>query len=223
MPSQISSRSSFSFIRPTFTGRSQPVTRIRSPKTALQPSFVSSSIGRSQPISNRPRKSALQPSSLSTSTGRPQPISNRPLKSALQPSRPPPPTGRSQPIRIQPRKLALQPCSTSRATSVMERLAARRQRLAVTSPLPPPSLPARPAARQPSLPPTPQAPRAARFRDVETDSVRFPAFVKPTEVLRKGILKKTGAHRSTASKAVRWVDGDVAGTKTVDRWIVPSE
>ncbi|KAL8629350.1 hypothetical protein Q9189_004923 [Teloschistes chrysophthalmus] len=273
MLSHTSLRSSLSFIRPTFPGRSPPVTRIRPQKAALQHSSLSSHLISNRPqkaalptltpslsshlISTRPQKAALPHSSLSSLTGRSQPITcTRPQKAALphsslsslpgrsQPitrTRPqkaalPPPsltstTGRSQPItRIRPQKAALPQSSSSRALSVMKRLAARRQRLGVPTslPAPPPPAPAPISAPIPGptllpLPPTPQAPRATRFRDAMPGSVCRTALVKPSEDLRKGILKRAGGRRSKPRATVRWVAGDITSTKVVTRWIDPHQ
>ncbi|KAL8766128.1 MAG: hypothetical protein Q9194_006364 [Teloschistes cf. exilis] len=259
MLSRTSLRSSLSFIRPTFPGRSPPVTRIRPQKAALPHSSLSP-----QPISTRPQKMALPPLALSS-----QPISIRPQKSALLPLLSSSSTGRSQPITrtrpqkaalptsslsshpistrpqkmalptsslssqatsIRPQKAALPQSSNTRALSVMERLAARRQRLAIPHSLPTPLPPApapisAPIPVPPShpLPPTPRAPGTTRFRDAMPGSVCRPASVKPRKDLRKGILKKADGSKSKPRMAVRWVAGDITSTKVVDRWIVPHE
>ncbi|KAL8689110.1 MAG: hypothetical protein Q9218_005145 [Villophora microphyllina] len=233
----------------TSTGRPQPVTSNRPQKSALQQSSFSSSTGRSQPISNRPQKSALPYSSFPSSTGRSQPIiSNRPHKSALQPSTSSTSTGRPQPISNRPYKSALQRLSSSQLPPVVQRLQARRQRLATALPhaathsLPWPKSPStssvttgrsfspvnliirHPTVSSPPLssdplPPTPQAPRSARFFSAKAQPLPPPAFVNTSEVPLKGILKKTGRCRAATSRAVRWVAGDISTVKIVDRWI----
>ncbi|KAI4172253.1 MAG: hypothetical protein LQ343_003688 [Gyalolechia ehrenbergii] len=244
----------------------------------------------SQPGSLGIRNRPALPSSLSTSTGKSQPAHCiRSGKAALQPTSSSPKV-QSRPLHTQPVQIA--PSPKSRAKSVMDRLQARRERLATTAR---PTLDkasvtpgtttetwmtlrqrhdshrrvgashekqARPTlrsrARQASpetllieslfpssqsssessittgrsflaIAPTtprrnlrplmPQAPRPVKFREAGIRAVSFPALVKSTKALPKGILKKAGSKdRSTAKRAVTWA-GELEKVAVVDRWI----
>ncbi|KAL9025171.1 MAG: hypothetical protein Q9196_005962 [Gyalolechia fulgens] len=243
----------------------------------------------SQPGAHGIRNRPALPSSLSTSAGMSQPAHCiRSGKSALQ-SKSSSPKVQSRPLHTQPVQIA--PSPKSRAKSIMDRLQARRDRLATTAR---PTLDkasvtpgtttetwmtvrqrhdphrrvgashekqARPAlasrARQASpetllieslfpssqsspessittgrsfsaIAPTtprrnlrplmPQAPRPVKFREAGIRAVSFPALIKSTKALPKGILKKAGAKRSTAKRAVTWA-GELEKVAVVDRWI----
>ncbi|KAL8932792.1 MAG: hypothetical protein Q9216_006674 [Gyalolechia sp. 2 TL-2023] len=64
----------------------------------------------------------------------------------------------------------------------------------------------------------PQAPRTVKFREAGVRALSFPASVKSTKALPKGILKKAGAKGSTAKRAVTWA-GELEKVTVVDRWI----
>ncbi|KAL8733326.1 MAG: hypothetical protein Q9166_002150 [cf. Caloplaca sp. 2 TL-2023] len=67
---------------------------------------------------------------------------------------------------------------------------------------------------------TPQAPRAARYHDVNCQPVPFAIPVKSAEVPLRGILKRNGQHRGTARRALRWAEeSQLEVVKVVDRWI----
>ncbi|KAL8919870.1 MAG: hypothetical protein Q9172_004775 [Xanthocarpia lactea] len=73
-------------------------------------------------------------------------------------------------------------------------------------------------ATSPPCPLTPQAPRAARFRNVNCQSVPFSIPVKSPKVPLRGILKRDGEHRRAARRGLRWAE-ELQSVKVVDRWI----